>query len=201
MGLWKLCSPSQNLIYRDGMTTRRKTLALWPLLLVLVVGCAQSPPDTADAGSTAAPEAPAFASEDEALAAATEAYRAYLNMSNAVAHDGGKESERMKKFATGDALQYEIQIQEKMHASERRGVGDVSFDSISLQKSDLQSGATVAYLCIDVSQTDIVDSTGASVLSQDRFLRFPLEVSFVLETDQKNLIMERSESWTGTNFC
>ncbi len=47
---------------------------------------------------------PIFASEEEALAAAEEAYAAYLEMSNLISSEGGVEPERIAPFVTADQL-------------------------------------------------------------------------------------------------
>jgi hypothetical protein len=194
------------------MGTKRTALALWPItlwpialwpiaILAVITGCAEPQPELTDAAPTAVSTAPVFASDEEALAAAEEAFAAYMTMSNTVAHEGGANPERLEDFVTGAALQSEIESFKKMAEAGLHGVGNLISDSIALQKSDFKSGATVIYLCLDTSRTDIIDATGATTLSEDRDLRFPFEVSLIFTPDREQLVIERSEIWTGTNFC
>jgi len=58
------------------------------------------------------------------------------------------------------------------------------------------------YVCLDVTKSDIVDSSGVSVSQPDRPLRMPLTVAFV-GTDQHidHFKMTESQVWSGSDFC
>ena len=75
------------------------------LFVVALVGCAPEdspvPPPTPDVK-------PLFASDEEALAAAEEAYAAYLAMSDEISHDGGVNPERIAPFVTSERLVTEL---------------------------------------------------------------------------------------------
>jgi hypothetical protein len=82
---------------------------------------------------------------------------------------------------------------------------------MSLQQMDL-SGADVvvdAYACLDVSGAIFVDSSGVDVTPPDRPSILPIELAFrSMKHGLYNgggsspvLLLERSEPWTGQEFC
>jgi len=170
-------------------------------------GCvaAPAPSNTAEpvaVATPAPPEAPpVFASNDEALAAATAAYAEYQQMSNDIAHEGGADPQRISHFTVGDVLQSELGAYGRMSKSGLHLVGDLAFDSFTLQSADLSSGDVTAYVCLDVTQTDVVDATGASVIPSGRPDRYPLQVSLLHDSSSNRLFVEKSDSWSGSNFC
>ena len=80
-------------------------------------------------------------------------------------------------------------------------VGDLAFDSFALQRADLSSGDIIAYVCLDVSHTDVVNIAGASVIPPGRPARYPLQVSLLQDSSANRLFVEKSDSWSGSNFC
>ncbi|WP_174776551.1 hypothetical protein [Cryobacterium sp. TmT2-59] len=183
-------------------TVTRALLTLSALVLLggpALAGCAPTP--TPKPSATATTDAPVFASDADALAAATEAYAAYQAMSTQIAHEGGAYPERMENFATGEALDAEIRSLNGIAQGGLRGVGALSFDSLTIQEADLTSGKVATYLCLDIQGSDVVDASGASKAPQDRVLRLPLQVDFVHDPARTRLLVEKSESWSGTSFC
>ncbi|TFB83804.1 hypothetical protein E3O44_18345 [Cryobacterium algoricola] len=168
--------------------------------LLALSGCAPSPPIAPESASPTA-DAPAFASDAEALEAARTAYAAFAAMSTSVGHDGGKSPERMADVAAGDALTYELHSLQDLANRAVKGTGEFSFDSMTLQSADLKSGTVVTYICLDVSRADVVDASGSSTLPPDRPTRYPLEVTFSLDASKDRLLVTKSDSWPGTNFC
>ena len=145
---------------------------------------------------------PVFASDEEALAAATKAYAAYQEISDEVAHDSGVGAERLKRVTTGSALENELKVFESFRKGRLTGVGHSSFDTVSVQHYDGLTGQVEAYLCVDLTDTDVVDRNQVSTVSKDRADRFPFEVTFApIEPGSNHLWITGSESWTGINFC
>jgi hypothetical protein len=168
---------------------------------VVLAGCSQA---VGLVPATSAPPtvaAQVFATEAEALAAASEAFTAYQALSTTIGHEGGVSPERMSAVAIGEALSAEIASLKRLSDRDVRGVGDLRFDSLKLQSANLETGTTTTYVCLDVSQTDVVDATGASTVRPDRPVRYPLQVSFVFDSSVGRLLVGVSESWLGTNFC
>lgn len=168
-------------------------------LLLGAVGCTAA--STPAEPSPTPTVVPIFASDEEALAAATEAYANYLDVSGVIAHEGGKNSSRMTSVAVGEALETEVQALEGMSEAGTVGVGVLKFDTLTLQSADLASGTLSAYVCLDVSESDVIDRSGVSVVSVDRVERLPLEVGFIFESASQRLLLERTRSWDGENFC
>ena len=172
-------------------------------------GClaASVPPNTASpvAKATAAPapaEAPPiFASNDEALAAATSFYSSYQAMANTISHEGGVEPQRITPFVTSEMLSGEIASFQRLAENGVHLVGDLGFDSMKIQSVNLSQGSLVIYMCLDVSATDVIDVTGLSTVPPNRVSRHPLEVALVQDPTASRLLLERSEIWTGANFC
>jgi hypothetical protein len=185
--------------YRLEMTVL--CAALGTVGLLALSGCAPSPATTTSPSASPTADAPAFASEAEALEAARTSFTEYQALSTQIGHEGGVSPERMSAVATGEGLEYEVASLQSLADKGVRGVGEFSFDTLTLQSANLDSGAVTIYLCLDVSNTDIVDSSGNSTTSKDRPVRYPLQVSFAMDASTRRLLVENSESWLGTNFC
>ena len=169
----------------------------------VLVGCV---PTTTPASPAPRPSAtPVFATEAEALAAATKAYAAYSAASDSVTFDGGKRPDRIAKFVSPEQLKRELKgfLYYKDNALSSRG--NSKFDSVSIESFSGQSISNFdlsVYLCSDVSSIRLFDSTGADVTPQDLPRRSPLQVGFELaDGSHEELIVSRSESWTGNDFC
>ena len=180
-----------------------------PFALGTLSGCMGAPDSAPVALATPVTEAtatptdtpPVFASNDEALTAAKDAYSEYQVMSNKIAHEGGAEAERISEYTGGEVLESELATYERMLTDKIHLVGDLAFDSFTLQSADLSSGDVIAYVCLDVSQTDVIDAAGASVVPAGRPDRYPLQVALLHDSSANRLFVEKSDSWSGSNFC
>jgi len=163
-------------------------------------GCASEAPA---ADPTPTPRAtPLFASDEEALAAAEEAYAAYLAVTDEIFADGGNDVAALSTVATGKQLSDDtagfFEIRERGY----RSVGSTSFTEIELQQYEadadaLQSVATV-YLCEDVSKIDVFDGGGVSVVQPDRPDRTKFEVTFDRSgSSSAGLLVASREVWAG----
>ena len=170
-------------------------------LLLGAAGC--TAPSTSEPAPTSNPPtvAPVFASDEEALAAATEAYAEYLSVAGKIAHEGGVDSQRMADVAVDEAFETETAALTGMADAGTVGVGQVKFDSLELQEVDSGSGAVSAYVCLDVSESDVIGASGESVVPADREERLPLQIGFVFDRDLQRLLLGRSQLWDGENFC
>jgi hypothetical protein len=77
-----------------------------------------------------------------------------------------------------------------------------TFDSMAIQQRlDGGRGHVVltVYVCLDVSNVDIVDETGVSIVAEGRDSRLPLEID--LDDIEGGLKVSRSELWSGQDFC
>ena len=147
---------------------------------------------------------PVFASDEEALAAATDAYTAYLAMSDLIAQEGGANPERIAPFVTEEALSDQVgqflpYTQRSLHT-----VGVTKFDRVTLQQSVEATPGVIevaTYVCLDVSDVRIIDKSGTDVTPIERANRLPLEVGFEDQSGTGILLMSRSETWSGSDFC
>ena len=122
-------------------------MALAAAFALLLGGCTpQSEPVRPKPSPSASP---IFASDDEALAAATKAYAAYLEVSDEIAQDGGKNPERIGGFVSADWLPSEISDFGEFAGSGHRQVGSSSFDNMKLFAA--QYGFNFPYV-VDESQ-------------------------------------------------
>ena len=170
-------------------------------LITLLSGCVPPNPVVTPVPDPTAH--PVFASEDEALAAAEEAYLEYLLVSDRVATTGTG-SEELFKLATGDAL-----VDEKDFAAEIASLGWVANGHTAVSTMLLQSLFEDAeqsveirgYVCLDLSSIDYYDANGVLVTA-DRKDSFALEIAFVNDAPgSRRLLLSESVPWTGDGVC
>jgi len=203
--LWKVSTRNLWLAYRVGMTIRRgrgwAAIGALAVALTTLSGCGTDTPveiPTQQPTST-----PIFASDEEALAGAQSAYAAYQNAVDEILMDGGAQPERLREYVTPALYDQEAVGFEQIAADGFHQVGRTFFDSLQLQSYDpsAQDGVAglVVYLCSDVSETDIKDSAGKSVVPEGGTDRTPFQVTFDM-VDARYLPATRTV-WTGANFC
>ncbi|PVZ93817.1 hypothetical protein DDQ50_08495 [Amnibacterium flavum] len=141
--------------------------------------------------------APVFASDEEALAAAEKAYAAYTEMSDLIASEGGVDPERIEHLASGDVLEGVLATFERFRDESLTLKGETTFDSLVLQRQD--SLEVVAYLCLDVTNVDVVNEAGETTVSPDRRDRLPFEVTFEVAGGQ--LIPANRQLWQSGSKC
>lgn len=169
----------------------------------LLCGCApQIPPPPPKSSPSSSP---VFASDEEALAAATKAYAAYLKVSDQIAQDGGVEPARIAEYVTSDWLPNEIADFDELAHSGRRQVGFTKFDGMKLQEvvqRSAKSASVRAYACLDLSEAKLEDASGKNVTPSDLDLRASFEVNFLSSApDPSVLVLAGSEPWSGTDIC
>ncbi|CAN5268490.1 hypothetical protein BH09ACT3_BH09ACT3_09200 [soil metagenome] len=166
--------------------------------VVLLSGCVPGDPVV-----TPQPEpssTPLFASEEEALAAATEAYAAYLAMSDTITSEGGANPERIKPFVSEEQYEYDVEVFEAYGDRGLHSEGQSAFDSARIQSFDSDLGEVTIYLCSVFSSTRVLNSLGEVVTPTDLPERSPTEVALVLNAEGV-LVVERGEPWPGEDFC
>ena len=170
-------------------------------VVLLLSGCVPTP-------SRASPPpkprtTPVFTSEAEALAAATKAYAAYVKVSDEILADGGKNPERIEGVASGAQLKADFSGFESARKAKVHSIGSTAFESVVLQSYDpQQADALIAvYLCEDVSNVNVVDDSGNSIVVPSRPDRVKYQVIF----DKSNrraldLLVADKSSW-GDGSC
>jgi len=140
------------------------------VLLLLLAGCIpkQERPEPTPT--------PVFASEEEALAAAEEAYAAYLAISDLIASEGGADPERLAPYVTEDWLSHEINSFDQFRESGNHLQGFSDLISVDLQQySDRK---VLVLTCVSYLQAPIYDADGQNVTPIDRPDRASLTTSF-----------------------
>lgn len=182
------------------MGLRTITFATSMLAVFALTACMPGSPVVTpepDAGAT-----PAFASDEEALAAATEAYGRYRDVADEIFHDGGANADRLATVATGEHLKLNLGGFREVAEKGLRGSGRVTFDQVTLQQYDqLSEGSEilVVYLCEDFSGTDVLNADGVSVVAADRPNRVRLQVTFDYQRAGNLLLVSDSDVWA--NEC
>ena len=140
---------------------------------------------------------PIFASEEEALAAAEEAYAAYNEVSGLIASEGGVEPDRIADFVTEDRFVDELRGFETLRESNLRIIGTTTVEVIQLQRYEYvdTDAEVVFYACWDASQSRVIDANGQDVTPADRRDRLVLEVVMTTVNGSLPLKLRSDEEW------
>ena len=140
---------------------------------------------------------PVFASEEEALAAAEEAYAAYLAMSNLISSEGGADPERIAPFVSESRLADELEGFETYQNLQIHTAGTDTYEVRELQRVDeTEAGAeVVVYVCWDASAVRVIDASGMDVTPASREVRALLEVVLVTVDRQLPLVLDSDTAW------
>ena len=148
---------------------------------------------------------PVFASDEEALAAATDAYAKYLEVSDQIAHDGGAGADRIENLVTEDWYPNELEQYRLLAGTGQHQVGSSAFENATLQRRDVSEAhhqIVVFYACLDLSGTRLVDQGGHDVTPEDVDLRSPFEITMNgLSEDSSELLLAGMERWSGSGVC
>jgi hypothetical protein len=184
-----------------GLKRRVAVVACVGFLLISSAGCAaERTPVQPSATPTAEP---VFASDEEALAAATEAYANYQKMADQIDSESGGAPERIAPFVSERFLPLAVQQFDGFRETQARSIGSTTFVVETAQHMDYKDPAQTSvslYICDDVSAVDVVDETGRSLVSEARVPITPFEVTFVLSTNGE-LVVDARDVWEGENFC
>lgn len=143
---------------------------------------------------------PVFGSEEEALAAATAAYEEYLRVADEVGQRGWADAEGdLGTVVVDPLLSEELETGASFELEGYTQSGQSTFDSVALQSAELYGDPQVIfYVCLDVSDVDVLGPDGQSVVPGGRPDRLPLEVEALGAPPMK---IARSELWSGSDFC
>ncbi|WP_341945187.1 hypothetical protein [Microbacterium sp. LWH11-1.2] len=141
------------------------------LLSTLVVGCSPSP--TPRPTPTAA-----FATEEEAFAAAEETYRAYIDALNQVDFAEPTTFEPVYALLQSSAASSTRKTFSQFHAESLRVTGTTAYNSFEGNTADLARGEIRARVCLDVTAVDVLDPEGRSVVSPERESLQPMAIIF-----------------------
>ena len=149
--------------------------------------------------------APLFASDEEALAAATAAYEEYLVASSKASSSPDSDRDALRALTTPLYFEELSQAIDGLHAMQQRTEGLTRLASSTLQQSFEEPGGiatVIMYVCIDVSPVRVVDFSGVDLTPSDREVLVSLEVEMLADRESPpQLRVARSESWAGGDQC
>jgi hypothetical protein len=170
---------------------------------LLLSGCVQPGPVVTPAATSSSK--PLFASDEDALAAATKAYAAYLQMSDLIAQESGANPERLAPLVTSKWLQNQVAAFGKFAKSGSHQDGTTSFKVSRLQQVlEGERGQTtvVIYVCTDLSSAQILNSSNIDVTPIGVQKVVPFLETFITSSDHGgSLVLSEDTAWTGKNFC
>lgn len=180
---------------------RRLAIVAAPLLLaaLLLSGCTPEPRiPAAEPQPTATP---LFASDEEALAAATAAYEEYLAVLDGLLQDPRPVTDQFDMVATSsarDAAVLSVQefVDDGIRTTGPRALGASTFQSSAI---GIDQAEVTAYFCEDISAVDVVDRSG-NVLSTPERPNFSLWEATVVLTPSTALLTSR-EFWSNEDAC
>ncbi|WP_121058206.1 hypothetical protein [Microbacterium telephonicum] len=155
-----------------------------------LAGCTPSPEPT--------PSPTGFASEEEAFAAAEATYRAYVDALNQVDTRNPETFEPVYSWLAGEALAASKKTFSAMHADDWQVAG-VSVLASARPVTHDNSGVIMA-VCLDVSQVEVTDASGASVVSPERVDVQPLLIALSPADSATGLVVSSSET-DGDRAC
>jgi hypothetical protein len=175
-----------NLVYATGFA----------LILAVLSGCAPSGP-AVPPEPTATFVAP-YATDEEALAAAEEAYAEYLRAINVTLRTAVVDNALLESVAVGAELKDAIEVYSRLAAEGKHSTADITFEQASLQRYSRDGSPkelVTIYACEDLSKAFLVDSSGNRVKEDDVPPRM-VQVSFDYSEAQEKLLLSDRQPWT-----
>lgn len=156
-------------------------LALLALVATALSACTPTPEPTPT------PTA-AFASEEEAFAAAEEVYREYTNALNEIDTSNVETFEALYDLTSGNFEAADRKTFSQLQAENYTLWGETRVASFEGMNSEEPYVEVTAIVCVDVSDSGISDEAGQSVVPADRPDINALQVTFVRSQDGDLLI-------------
>lgn len=172
------------------------------LLVVSLAACTEStriPPAEPPSATQ-----PLFASDEEALAAATAAYEEYLAASNEASADPNAPFDKLEALVT---VEYLVELADSLDQLSRQGLrtsGATRLEDAELQQvfEDSKGTTVIIYACLDVSGVRVIDSKNADVTPADRDLIVGLEIEFLAPPSAPSeFLVSSSETWGEGSLC
>lgn len=173
-----------------------RLLASSAVAALALAGCVPG----AEPAPTPSPTATAtavFASEEEAYSEAQRVYAGYRAAALEITHSGDGNFERTRPFVTDDFFEFELTSYQRYLENGWRSVGTIE-TTYSPQSASVLTGDVTLYVCEDMTDIDVVDSSGTSVVSDDRPDLIAIEVNFRWSD---SLRISGMSSWPDTTIC
>ena len=192
-----LCRSTVTLMHR-----RPLLVALSHTLLAASLGACTGPASIPPPPPPAT-EAPLFATDEEALEAATAAYAEFLAVSGQILREGGSNPERLKPLVSDEVYESEAEGFRTLATQNWAAVGNSELLRLVLQQhvsGEPGDAEVIAYACVSVAESDIVNAEGISQADPERPITVEFEVVFT-STDAGALMVERKVIWNGVSPC
>ena len=177
---------------RMSKASRRIVLALVAVVTATVMsGCGAPAPSPTPT--------PTALSEAEAYAAAEATYRAYVDALNRVDLADPATFEPVFALTTGELNEIDRRDFSQLHAD---GITFIGANVVrSVTPVDHSNGRVDLGVCYDVSATDLVTSTGDSIVDADRIGVQALQVSLQPSSSSSTFYVSRVGAWTSEQSC
>lgn len=146
---------------------------------------------------------PLFATDEEALAAAVEVYERYLAVSDEILRESGKDPERLEPLVSPEFYAVELGGYQQAEAGGYRLVGSSKVTASELQQRAPGTAAgteeVVTYICVSREDSDVVDSSGESIVVADAPIETGFEVVTTFTSD--DAVIESKTVWDGLESC
>ncbi|MCU1596653.1 MAG: hypothetical protein JWQ47_392 [Glaciihabitans sp.] len=177
-------------------------VALGTGLFFSLGGCVQQPHAILPTSSPSV--APVFRSDADALAAAKKTFDGYLLASDSIGNDGGKNPGRLSAWESGNQYKRDEKVFTDLESRRERIAGATSYSGFRLQSLNQDSKGVVSvitYACLDISKTSLLDPKNQPIKNDGPTVA-PLVLTFVNRAPQsESLLVDRSSSWDGNDFC
>lgn len=130
--------------------------------------------------------APTFTSDAEAFAAAEATYRAYVDALNQVDLADPETFEAVYAWTTGEANAAARELFSRMHADREVVSGDSQIKAIT-PTDGARTEAVSVDVCVDVSDVDVRDANGVTVVAPDRVDVQKMRLTFGLQSTETGL--------------
>ena len=174
------------------------------IVALSVAGCTTQTVESLSESPTPSAAPPVFASEAEALEAARAAYARYESVTDRILAEGGTRPERIAAVAIGKAYDDAIAGYETFRSEGYRltGAPVATITGLQSHSDGIESPVVTAYLCLDIADTDVINSQGDSVIDPERpsLQSFVVEFNYNLAGDG-SLALSSREGWDGNGVC
>lgn len=186
-------------------TARRLAALLFAgATLVSLAACAPGTNEPTPSPSPVETDAPIFASDEEALAAAVAAYEAYRQTSSEITSVPSTDIEKIREVVKSPYADQLVREFEALRESQVTSVGESrAYGHRLAGRSETNGVAEVsAYVCRDTSQVRLVNASGEDVSPPDRSLTSAVLAQFESSAaDPGTLIVAELERWNDSAFC
>lgn len=186
--------------------TARRLAALLLAAATLASLAACAPGETASTPSPSPVEtdAPIFASDEEALAAAVASLLAYADTSARITGPEQADPEKIRSTVSPKLAESFVPEFEALRTANLVLIGLTRVENAQLiERKEVSGSAEISvYFCRDVSETRVVDATGADVTPATRPDRVPMKSSLIsADLNSETLLVEDIEEWSGAGVC